>query len=237
MSSKFRGASFSSGNNASLSGGTGFEPSRPISAGKGPIRSAMEGQGFSLKDRMAARRADKEMMKAATQPGTMQPRPSRLDASPTPGLDAQSPSRLDASPTPGLDAQNLAPAPRESFAQADFRTRTEKTLSGAYGDRAKAKTQREMMNTGSRFRNQGMAMLGQRPAMATKTASMKGSAKPIVPPQVSMPMSDNINARMAAENKGGKELANYNMRTLGVQGAAADYFQRSKFRSPSVAQR
>ena len=134
---------------ASLTVGTGFEPSRPVGAGRGPIRSAMANDSFnySLKDRMAARRADKEMAGATgTAPAqAMQPPQSRLNASPTPRLDAQPPqSRLDASPTPRLDAQNQG-AIRYNTPQsrmAEQRAATEKsTLNGAFGQRAQKKAE------------------------------------------------------------------------------------------------
>lgn len=78
---------FSGGNTTSFAreGGQG---SKPLGAGRGPIRTAMANDSFkySLKDRKAARRADKAMAGATspTPAQPMQPAPSRLNASPTP---------------------------------------------------------------------------------------------------------------------------------------------------------
>ena len=122
---------FSGGNNASFAreGGQG---SQPVGAGRGPIRTAMANDSFkySLKDRMAARQADKAMK------GVMAPPADQGMTQPT--------SRLDASPTPGLDAQNqgsIRYATKEGR-MAEQRAATEKSsLSGAFGQRAQKKAE------------------------------------------------------------------------------------------------
>jgi hypothetical protein len=136
MSSRFRRASFSGGNNASFANEGVMGGAKPLGAGKGEIRAQMQGQGFSLRDRLAARRADKALAQA-TVPA---PAPQNM----TGMMQQPQQSRLDASPTPGLDSQNLGTI-RYNTKQgrmAEQRAATEKsTLSGAFGTRAQKKSE------------------------------------------------------------------------------------------------
>ena len=203
---------FSGGNNASFAreGGQG---SQPLGAGRGPIRTAMANDSFkySLKDRMAARRADKAMK------GAMAPPADQGATQPT--------SRLDASPTPGLDAQNLTPAPRETPARQDFRTRMEKTMSGAFGDRAKAKTQGDITKTATSLRDQGMAMLGRgAKPMSADVADLNAGLRGGAPVMASVPATPQTPLQ-------GRALAEKNIAEKGAMGAAADYFKRKSSRS------
>lgn len=173
--------------------------SRPLGAGKGPIRSQMD-SSYPLRDRMAARRADKALTAApADDGGMMQPPASRLDASPTPGLDAQPRTPITYGTKQGRMAEQGA-------------ARMKSSMSGAFGERAKAKTVRDVNATVSKFRDQGLAMMGRGtgPAMATKTASVTGV--PVATPPAA-PLQ-------------GRALAKRNIATKGFQGAAADYFKR-----------
>jgi len=159
---------------------------------------------------------------------------SRLDASPTPRLDAQPASRLDASPTPRLDAQNQSPtgAPprRETFAEADARTRREKTLSGAFGKPAQLRAQNlegrkglfaEMKATAeatggsqSDYRERAKALGIDDAGYARGIARAEGTAVPT--PAAPAP---------AAPLTGGA-LARSNIAKMGQAGAVADYFKR-----------
>lgn len=175
--------------------------SQPLGAGKGPMRSQMD-KSYPLADRMAARRMDKALTAAPQDAGgMMQPPASRLDASPTPGLDAQPRTPITYGTKQGRMAEQGA-------------ARMKSSLSGAFGERAKAKTVRDVNATVSKFRDQGMAMMGRasNPAMATKTASVTG-APAATPPAAPLQ---------------GRALAKRNIATKGIQGAAADYFARNQ---------
>lgn len=175
--------------------------SQPVGAGKGPMRSQMD-SSYSLRDRMAARRMDKALTSAPqASAGMTQAAPSRLDASPTPGLDAQPRTPITYGTKQGRMAEQTAATVKSS-------------LSGAFGERAKAKTKRDIVTTASRFRGQSMAMMGRasNPAMPTKTAGVTGAPAATAP---AAPLQ-------------GRALAQKNIATKGIQGAAADYFAQNQ---------
>jgi hypothetical protein len=231
MANQYRGASFSGGNNANLTVGTGFEPSRPAGAGKGPIRTAMANDSFNytLKDRMAARRADKAMGWGSPTPAqNMQPAQSRLDASPTPGLDAQQQGQK-----------------RETFAEADVRTRREKTLSGAFGERAQKKEEnlqgrkalyRDMQSAGGANISDSMRAQANQLGVPQSRFDQVAGTLPAAPAMIAKPGAPTLAGKYAFAKGSapaatqapvqGRALAEKNIAEKGIQGAAADYFQR-----------
>lgn len=296
MSNQYRGASFSGGNTANLTVGTGFEPSRPVGPGKGPIRTAMANDSFNytLKDRMAARRADKAMAgtgnvgfsgaagsnvgftgapagvkptgnvgfsgaagsKPTRDPNSykLMPDGSRMgtalawEGSPTPAQNMQpAKSPLDTSPTPRLDAQQQSQK-RETFAEADVRTRREKTLSGAFGERAQKKEEnlqgrkalyRDMQTVGGANISGSMRAQANQLGVPQSRFDQVAGTLPAAPAMIAKPGAPTLagkygfakgSATAAAPTPAapltGSALAQKNIAEKGIQGAAADYFQR-----------
>lgn len=160
-------------------------------------------------------------------------------------------SRLDASPTPRLDAQRPSPtsaaAPkRETFAEADARTRREKTLSGAFGEQAQKRAENlegreglfaEMkassqkaggdipMEDMTRFGEQAKK-LGIADENFEKTAFRVEGGKFAAPtaPAPSAPLT-------------GSALAKGNIARMGQAGATADYFKRAEAEKAALEKR
>jgi hypothetical protein len=124
-----------------------------------------------------------------------------------------------------------APPRRETFAEEDARTRREKTLSGAFGEKAQAKAENlegrkglfaEMRTAATEggnttgFRDRAKALGIDEAGYARGIARAEGTAVPTLAPTVAGP----------AAPLTGRALAEKNIATMGQAGAAADYFKR-----------
>jgi len=159
-------------------------------------------------------------------------------------------SRLDASPTPRLDAQNQSPtgAPprRETFAEADARTRREAELAGKFGEKVQKRAENlegreglfaEMktaaqkaggdipMDDMTRFGEQAKK-LGIADENFERTAFRVEGGKFAAPtaPAPSTPLT-------------GGALARSNIAKMGQAGAVADYFKRAEAEKAAAQQK
>jgi hypothetical protein len=132
-------------------------------------------------------------------------------------------------------------APRESFAETETRKRTESAASGAFGTRAQAREGNLAARRGlfaemkaaaegtgdgtSDFRERAKALGIDDEAYARGIARAEGTEIPKpAAPQPAAPLQ-------------GRALAQQNLRTMGVQGAAADYFKRAEAEKAAAQER
>jgi hypothetical protein len=144
-----------------------------------------------------------------------------------------------------------APPRRETFAEEDARTRREKTLSGAFGEKAQARAQNlegrkslfaEMKAGGldsATARKRAEALGVDDKGFNTAVARIEGvdmtnstqSGRTVTGAEL-----DGVDD-LFAKPQGGRALAEKNIATMGVQGAAADYFKRAEAEKTALAQR
>ena len=168
-------------------------------------------------------------------------------------MDAAPTSRLDASPTPRLDAQRPSPtsaaAPkRETFAEADARTRREKTLSGAFGEQAQKREEQapeRAENLGNRkglfAEMQDAQKRGEDIGGLDTNFQERATELGVSDEQFSGAMG-RIDSRYAAKPATpapltGRALAEKNIATKGQAGAAADYFKRAEAEKAALEKR
>jgi hypothetical protein len=143
------------------------------------------------------------------------------------------------------------PPRRETFAEEDARTRREKTLSGAFGEKAQARAQNledrkslfaEMKAGGidsAQARERAKSLGVDDRSFNTAVARIEGvdmtnsaqSGRTVTGAEL-----DGVND-LFAKPQGGRALAEKNIATMGVQGAAADYFKRAEAEKTAMQQR
>lgn len=195
---------------------------------------ANDSYNHTLKDRMAARRADKAMGGAVT---------SQIDMP-----MQQAPSRLDASPTPGLDAKNQGPIryATKDGRMAEQRAATQRsTLNGAFGQGAQKKAQnlegrkalyRQMQTVGGANISDSMRSQANQLGVPQSRFQAVAGALPAAPEMIARPGAPAMEPKMGSITGSatqpqaplqGRALAEKNIAEKGIQGAAADYFQRN----------
>jgi hypothetical protein len=131
-----------------------------------------------------------------------------------------------------------APPRRETFAEEDARTRREKTLSGAFGEKAQARAQNL---EGRKGLFAEMKAGGLDSATARKRAEALGvddkGFNTAVARIEGVDMTPAPTVAGPAAPLTGRALAESNIRTMGQAGAAADYFKRAEAEKAALAQR
>ena len=166
---------------------------------------------------------------------------SRLGASPTPGLDAsaatdprQTTTRLNASPTPPA----ASPTP-QSFADIQTSKTREATMAGNFGSAAKAQMER-----GDNIKQRQSLFAEMRASLADGTDmkrkdefAAKAATLGVAPDRFSATMGQmqyddftkDVKVKPDAQApRFGADVARKNLATMGAEGAAADYFARSR---------